>query len=45
MLEDYGELPQDIRQRIDTEKDMKRLKSWYKLAARTRSIEEFRVAM
>ena len=41
LLEDYGTVPEGLKQKIHEEKDMETLKKWHKLAARTSSIEEF----
>ena len=41
LLEDYGEIPQEIRGRICAEKNLDVLKQWLKLAARVASLEEF----
>lgn len=44
-LEDYGVVPQNVQDAIFSEKDLKVLKKWYKLAAKAESIEEFLVQM
>ncbi|MBD5555662.1 MAG: hypothetical protein HDQ95_10085 [Roseburia sp.] len=41
LLEDYGEIPQKLRDRICAEKNLDVLKQWLKLAARAVSLEEF----
>lgn len=41
LLEDYGELPEGLMERIGQEKSDKILKKWLKLAARAGSIEDF----
>ena len=41
LLEDHGEIPQEIRDRIYAEKKLDVLKQWLKLAARATSLEEF----
>lgn len=41
ILYEYGEIPSEIEQKIIAEQDVDRLKSWVRLAARSRSIEEF----
>ena len=45
LLEDYGEIPGKIRERIFGEKDLAVLKRWHKTAAKAGSIEEFQRAM
>ena len=45
LLQDYGNIPQDISDRISKEKDLAVLKQWMKLAARSSSIEEFQEKM
>ena len=45
LLEDYGEIPGKIRERIFGEKDLAVLKRWLKTAAKAGSIEEFQRAM
>jgi len=41
LLEDYGKVPEELKERLEKEEDMETLKSWLKLAARAASIEEF----
>lgn len=41
LLEDYGELPSEVMERMQKETSEKTLKKWHKLAARVKSIEEF----
>ncbi|MDD6573179.1 MAG: hypothetical protein PUF12_12410 [Thermoflexaceae bacterium] len=41
LLEDYGTVPEAVRNRILKERNLEILKKWLKLAARTHSIEEF----
>ena len=45
LLEDLGEIPEDIRTRIHTEEDQKNLRQWLKAAARAASFEAFREMM
>ena len=45
LLEDCGEIPEETKERILKEKNTKRLGMWLKLAAKSESIEEFRIAM
>lgn len=40
--EDLGEIPEDIRCRINEEKNTETLRGWLKIAARAGSFEEFR---
>ena len=41
LLEDFGEVPPDLRDRLSNESNIGILKNWVKLAARSNSIEEF----
>lgn len=41
LLEDYGELPLDLQERIEQEKSMNVLKNWLKLAAKATDIQDF----
>lgn len=45
LLEDYGGLPDKLREKIFNEKDPAVLKRWHKAAARATSIEEFENAI
>lgn len=45
LLEDYGEIPRELRMKIAAEQDFNILKKWIRLAARATSIEEFQIAM
>ena len=45
LLEDYGEICEELKIRIFEEKDIGTLKVWHKLAAKVNSIEEFKQAM
>ena len=45
LLEDLGEVPEDIRTRIHTEEDQKNLRQWLKAAAKAASFEAFREKM
>ena len=42
ILEDVGEIPNELRQHIMNEQDIEKLKAWLKLAAKVKNIEEFR---
>lgn len=44
-LDHLGEIPQDIRSRIESEQDAKVLKQWYTAAPGVKSFEEFRLCM
>lgn len=41
LLEDFGEISDDLQKRIKAQKDASVLKNWLKLAARAKSIEDF----
>ena len=41
LLEDLGEIPEELRTKILGEKDLQVLKKWIKLAAKVDSIEQF----
>lgn len=41
LLEEYGEIPDSLREKIEDEASESVLKSWLKLAARVDSIEAF----
>jgi len=45
LLEDYGEVPDQIKQKVYNEPNLSILKAWLKLAARATSIEEFEARM
>lgn len=45
LLEDYGDIPEELHKKILGEQDMDMLKKWLKLAARVSSIEEFTAKM
>ena len=45
LLEEYGEVPENLCEQIEAETDMDTLKKWLKLAARVESIVEFRKGM
>lgn len=40
-LSEYGEIPEDLKEEILSQKDLGELSRWSKLAARAGSIEEF----
>lgn len=42
LLEDLGEIPEDIRSRINTEENTETLRIWHKAAARAQSFDHFR---
>jgi hypothetical protein len=41
LLEDYGEIPDSLREQIEQEESIDTLKKWHKVAAKATSIEEF----
>lgn len=45
LLEDWGEVPDDIRDRIYAEEDTEVLRKWHKAAARAESFDDFRAKM
>ena len=45
LLEDLGEIPEKIKEKIFGEKDMTVLKRWHKAAARAVTIKEFQDQM
>ena len=45
LLEEYGEVSESVRSKIEAETDIEILKRWHKLAARVDSIEEFQAKM
>ena len=45
LLEEHGELPEEIKTRIIREENLDALKIWLKLAAKAQSIEEFCLAL
>ncbi|MDE5746658.1 MAG: hypothetical protein K2I21_03660 [Acetatifactor sp.] len=44
-LQRLGEIPEDIRRRIEDEQDRETLKKWYMTAPGVKSFEEFRESM
>lgn len=42
LLEELGAVPSDLKEQIINEKNLERLSKWNKLAARSKSVEEFR---
>ena len=45
LLEDLGEIPEELRSKIMDESDLQILKKWLKLAVRTESLEDFQNRM
>ena len=45
LLEDLGNIPEDLRKRILSEKSLEILKGWHKIAAKAESLEIFQQAM
>ena len=41
LLNDYGPLPKELLNRLNSETDFQVLKSWLKLASKTTSVQEF----
>ena len=41
LLDSYGKIPEELRDRISGEQDMNVLKKWLLLAAKVSSVEEF----
>ena len=41
LMKDLGEIPDELRNRITSEKDLETLKKWLRLAARSESLDEF----
>ena len=41
LLEDLGEIPEDLRKRITEQKDLEILNSWIKKAAKAKTVEDF----
>ena len=41
LMKDLGEIPDELRNRITSEKDLETLKKWHRLAARSESLDEF----
>lgn len=45
LLEDYGQIPDDLKAKIHAQRNLETLKKWHKLAARSSSIQEFMQAI
>lgn len=41
LLEEYGDIPEELKLRIEKEDSVEVLKKWHKLAAKVTSIQEF----
>ena len=41
LLEDLGDIPKELREKIEKQEDMITIKAWLKLAAKAESIEQF----
>lgn len=41
LLEDLGEIPKELREKIEEQEDIDIIKAWHKLAAKSESIEQF----
>lgn len=42
LLGESGSVPDDLKKRISGQKDMGTMKDWHKMAAKARSVEEFK---
>ena len=45
LLEDYGDIPEELHKKILNEQDPDTLKKWHKLAAKVSSMDEFAAKM
>lgn len=45
LLQEYGNIPSDLKEQILQEQDLEQLKTWLKLAAKVSSIDEFKEKM
>lgn len=45
LLEDLGEIPEELKEKIMSQRDMEILKKWHKLAARAESLGQFEQAI
>ena len=45
LLEEYGDVPEHVKDRLERTGDKNKLKRWHKLAAKVNSIEEFEAAL
>lgn len=45
LLEELGDIPKELYERVSAEKDLQQLKRWLKLAAKAETIEQFREEM
>ena len=45
LLEEIGTIPEELRERILSQKDLDILKAWHRLAARAKSVEEFSIGI
>ena len=41
LLEDLGEIPEDLREQVMSQRDLEVLKRWHKLAAKAETVQEF----
>ena len=41
LLEELGDIPKELYERVSVEKDLQQLKRWLKLAVKTETIEQF----
>lgn len=45
LLEEYGKVPEELKEKIAAQDDKETLKGWLKLAARSESLEDFEAKM
>ena len=45
LLEDLGEIPEELKKKIMSQRDMETLKKWHKMAARAESLRKFEQAI
>ena len=45
LLEDLGEIPEELKKKIMSQRDMETLKKWHKMAARAESLGKFEQAI
>ena len=43
LLEDFGSIPEDVKNAVLNETNMDTLKVWYKLAAKATSMDDFKI--
>lgn len=45
LLEDYGDISEHVKERLEETTDKDKLREWHKVAAKSNSIEEFEAAL